>query len=156
MVRDNWPQTFSHEQKPRFKPDRFAEGAGRQPWKTRRERREGNCNAHLFLVRSLPCLICGVRGRSDPHHLRHGQAAKGRGVGMKAQDRFCVPLCRACHDSTHAIGSRRERGYFAEYGYEALAVADALWVNSGDLSRLHRVLLAHKLAASRELLMRRK
>lgn len=139
-----------------FRPDKFARNAGPQPWLKRREKREGNSNQHLFLIKRLPCLTCGVHGRSDPHHLRHGVAAKGRGVGMKAQDRYCVPLCRACHDAVHMIGSRRERGWFEDYGYQALALADALWVNSGDVSRMNRVLLAHKLAASRELVSRKR
>ena len=42
--REDWPQTFSYEQKSRFKPDRFAKGAGRQPWINRREKRIGNSN----------------------------------------------------------------------------------------------------------------
>ena len=157
MSRD-WPQdpTMVLKRYGNFKPDRFAESAGRQPWANRREKREGNSNRHLFLVKSLPCLICGVVGPSDPHHLRHDLAAKERGVGQKATDRWTLPLCRNCHGDVHALGSRREREWFEDHGYQALALADALWVNSGDLSRLHRVLLAHKLAASRELLMRRK
>ena len=95
-------------------------------------------------------------GPNDPHHLRYGEAAKERSIGRKSTDRRVIPLCRVHHDAAHALGSRRERAYFAEWGYEALAVSEALWLNSGDLSRMNRVLLAHKLAASRELLMRKK
>lgn len=152
-----WPADLNNlrRQYGNFRPDKFAKNAGRQPWLKRREQREGNSNQHLFLVRQLPCLLCGAKAPSDPHHLRHGIALKHRGVGMKSPDRFCVPLCRSCHDGVHALGSRRERGHFNEHGYEALAVADALWINSGDVARMARVLLAHNLLASNAVLERR-
>ena len=154
VSRENWPQTLNKPQLANFRPDRFAKNAGPQPWRTRRELRVGNSNAHLDLIRQLPCTLCERHGESDPHHLRFRAAAKERGVGMKATDRWSVPVCRRCHDEIHALGSRREEGLFRERGFNALALAHALWANTGALPRMNRVLLAHKLAAVREQLRR--
>lgn len=46
---------------------------------------------YLAFVRARPCCSCGTAGPSDPHH--DGE----RGVGQKADDYACVPLCRRCH-----------------------------------------------------------
>lgn len=136
-------------------PDRFTKNAGRQPWVNRREKRLGNSNAHLYLVRQMQCSVCHRHTDIHAHHLRSGAAAKRRGVGMKSPDMFAVPLCAPHHEDIHHYGSRREVGWFAEYAINPHLLADALWHNTGDIARLNRVLLAHKLAASRELLRRR-
>lgn len=47
---------------------------------------------YLAFVRKRACCSCGIGGPSDPHH--HGP----RGVGQKADDLRCVPLCRPCHE----------------------------------------------------------
>lgn len=46
---------------------------------------------YLAFVRARACCSCGLPGPSDPHH------AGERGVGQKADDYSCVPLCRRCH-----------------------------------------------------------
>ncbi len=48
--------------------------------------------SYLAFVRPLPCCHCHASGPSDPHHWGE------RGVGQKAADFSCVPLCRVCHD----------------------------------------------------------
>lgn len=52
----------------------------------------------LDFVRSMACCVCCAPAPSDPHHYgRHG-------MGQKADDRTCVPLCRKDHDDFHAHG----------------------------------------------------
>lgn len=126
-----------------FKPDRYQARPPR--WKTRKELREGNSREHLALIRQLPCCICGTKGTRaiHAHHLRSEAAARTRGVGMKAPDSMTVPLCWLHHDELHALGSRREVQWFKDQcEINPHALADSLWNNTGDLTRLHRVLQA--------------
>ncbi len=46
---------------------------------------------YLAFVRARECCSCSAPGPSDPHH------TGSRGVGQKADDYSCVPLCRRCH-----------------------------------------------------------
>ncbi|MEQ1963419.1 DUF968 domain-containing protein [Xenorhabdus khoisanae] len=51
----------------------------------------------LQWVKSQSCVGC-QRPADDPHHIiGHGQG----GMGTKAHDLFCLPLCRECHDELH-------------------------------------------------------
>jgi hypothetical protein len=64
----------------------------------------------------------------DPHHLKSGPAKAERGIGMKATDRFLVPLCRICHSAVERVGSRREFEWFAANSIdEPYQMAYALW-----------------------------
>jgi hypothetical protein len=80
-----------------------------------REKRVGVCRDYLALIRSLPSCVSGGRP-VDPHHLTGGPAAHERGVGMKATDKWCVPLTRDEHNDLHQVGSRLEREWFANRG----------------------------------------
>lgn len=56
---------------------------------------------YLAFVKSLPCLICGVRP-VDADHL------KSRGWGeAKRVDYFCIPLCRLHHSERGQIGDQK-------------------------------------------------
>lgn len=108
------------------------------------ERREGNSEKHKLLIRLLPCCASGKRAPSDPHHLLSGPAGKERGVGMKATDRWLVPLSREKHDELHRLGARREQAWFAEHGIaDVYELANALWHATGDLKLMEKVLRAH-------------
>jgi hypothetical protein len=108
------------------------------------ERREGNSEAHLALIRRLPSCVSGVAGPCDPHHLRSAAALAERGVGMRATDRWAVPLTRAEHDELHRISSRLEEAWFRERGIDdVVELAAALWTNTGDLQRMWKVQQAH-------------
>ena len=50
-------------------------------------------------IREHLCLKCGV-AFTVAHHEGFGE----QGVGIKAPDSYCVPLCEACHDKVHNIG----------------------------------------------------
>jgi len=56
-------------------------------------------------IRTLPCVACGVEGRSEAAH-----TGTDGGMSMKASDYSCVPLCSDCHtqapDAYHRIGKR--------------------------------------------------
>jgi hypothetical protein len=108
------------------------------------ERREGNSEAHLALIRRLPSCVSGVAGPCDPHHLRSAAALLERGVGMRATDRWTVPLLRVEHDELHRISSRLEEAWFRERGIDdVIELAAALYANTGDLERMWKVQQAH-------------
>jgi hypothetical protein len=44
-------------------------------------------------VASLPCACCWKDGPSQAAHPNH----RGKGMGLKAPDCWCVPLCPECH-----------------------------------------------------------
>jgi len=77
--------------------------------------------AHLKLVASQPCLICG-RQPSDPHHLRFAQP---RAIGTKVSDEFTVPLCRGHHRQLHQAGN--EVAWWDDLKIDALEIAKGLW-----------------------------
>lgn len=61
-----------------------------------------------------PCYLRGVDGAGpciggvDPDHMGLDKGdTPGPGLGLKADDRTCVPMCRGHHDDRHA-----GRGYF--------------------------------------------
>jgi hypothetical protein len=138
----DWPQEFRkphvlNNQRPSLK-----ERAKRHV--SSQERREGNSKAHLELVRQLPSCVSGVAGPCDPHHLRSAAALAERGVGMRATDKFTVPLLRHEHDELHRISSRLEEAWFRERGIDdVIELAAALWTNTGDLERMWKVQQAH-------------
>jgi hypothetical protein len=90
-----------------------------------KEPRPGDSKAHRKFVASLPCCIpdCGARP-SDPHHLM-GDLKPG--MGLKAEDRWCVPLCAAKHHvpGVHAHGN--DLVYLMERGMDGKTLATELW-----------------------------
>ena len=97
------------------------------------------CEKHLKYVRQLPCCVCGMTGGVDPHHLR--SFAFGRGMGMKSDDKWTVPLCRKCHNDVHMVGTKEEPAWFFGLGIESSELADALWKASGCLQRMKKTLM---------------
>jgi hypothetical protein len=91
-----------------------------------KHKRPGDSIQHKRWVKSLPCMVTGLPA-DDPHHLCHGMI---RGMGLKAEDRWCVPLTRKIHDECHASGN--DDAYFASKGFDARAVASALWAMRDD------------------------
>jgi hypothetical protein len=89
--------------------------------------RPGMSAGHLAFIRRLPCCVCGREPGGEAHHLLR---VEGRGMGMKAADRWAVPLCRVHHQSLHDKGG--EEAWFAARGIDARALAERLWRVSGD------------------------
>lgn len=116
----------------------------RKPKPSAAEKREGNSERHLELIRRLPCCITGRTAPSDPHHLKFGLSHE-RGMGRKATDKWVLPLCREKHDELERLGSRREPGWFRDHGIDdPLALADALWRATGDIHRMARIIEASR------------
>jgi hypothetical protein len=104
-------------------------------------KRPGLSPDHLANIRQLPSCISG-KTPCDPHHLR---CAGGRGVSLKAEDRWAIPITREEHMAVHRFGSKREFLWFrAEHGINCLELARALWLNRGDLDAMRRVVAAHR------------
>ena len=87
--------------------------------------------AHLKLVASQPCLVCG-RQPSDPHHLRFAQP---RALGLKVSDEFTVPLCRGHHRELHQTGN--EKAWWEQRRIRVLEVARSLWEQSHQSTVRH-------------------
>jgi hypothetical protein len=138
----DWPKEIRGERVlANFRPS-LKDRARKKP--SAQERREGNSKDHLELVRQLPSCVSGVAGPCDPHHLKSGPAKAERGVQQKATDRWVVPLKRNEHDELERIASRYEEAWFKERGVDdVVELANALWVNTGDLERMLRVMQAH-------------
>ena len=121
---------------------------GKQPKEpSSRSERPGNSAMHLSLIRQMPCCVCLVSQPAaiiDPHHLRGGEAAAERGVGMRASDKWAVPLCRIHHDALHRIASGREKQWFYDGGVDPYDLAVALWSGTGDLERMVNILIAQR------------
>lgn len=96
----------------------------------RRPRRHDN--RHLKFVSERPCIVCG-RMPCDPAHIKMPDARISKPVssnlGMKADDRFTLPLCRMHHDQQHNMP---EREFWQLYHTDAILLALALYSISGD------------------------
>jgi hypothetical protein len=61
--------------------------------------------AYLAWIREMACIGCGIEGRSEAAH-----TGTDGGMGQKASDYSCVPLCSNCHtqaaEAYHRIGKR--------------------------------------------------
>ena len=121
---------------PRFKAPR---NPNRPRAKTARERRDGMSAEYLDKIRKLPSCI-SWQSPVEAHHLRIKQE---RGVGMRATDKWAVPLTPAEHRSLHRVGSRLESEWFRKRGIDCYGLAASLWSNKHDLQAMYRVLLVH-------------
>ena len=117
--------------------------------RAKRAAREDNSLAHLALVRQLWCCLGHERQNIDCHHLQAGPARQWRGFGMKSPDRWVVPLVRWRHEELHRLGSRHEFEFFMSQGINPYNLAWALWINTGNLATMGRVLVAQQLDGTR-------
>ena len=123
--------TTRFKQKPRGKkPNRASQRYGMSP-------------EHLKLIRQLPSCISGG-SPCDPHHLRFGKAGKERGIGLKATDKWAIPLTRSEHIGVHKVGSKMEAIYFENLGVHAERLAKELWNATGDLDQMVSIVKAHR------------
>ncbi len=49
----------------------------------------------LKQIRQVPCCSCFAPPPSDACHANWGEF--GKGMGLKADDEYTIPLCRSCH-----------------------------------------------------------
>jgi len=88
--------------------------------------------SHLKIIANLPCVVCG----RNPSHAHHIQFAQPRALGRKVGDEYTIPLCVIHHRQLHDAGNERE--WWRRQQIDPLKVADALWRENLDLSRLNR------------------
>lgn len=99
------------------------------PGKKKRPRTQAQ--DHLRFLRSMPCLITGLRP-VEVAHIRFAAPSYGkRSVGMaeKPDDRWTVPLDPGKHREQHSMG---EVEFWIKHGIDPIPVALALWGASGD------------------------
>lgn len=138
---NDWPQELRKERVyGNFKPPRRE----RMKKKERAaDKRPGMSEAHLSLIRKMPCCVTLRVPAGEAHHLKAGTGE--RGMGLRSTDRWAVPVCRSVHDEIERIGSRNEVSWFRDHGIEdPIELAAALWANTGDLPRMIAVLMAHR------------
>ena len=84
---------------------------------------------HLEYVGCLSCVCCG-RSPVVCHHLigNYGKDGPVRGWGLRAGDKFTIPMCDSCHRSLHNDGN--EQRYLAQFSVDGLAMAAKLWSES--------------------------
>ena len=87
----------------------------------------------MALIRQLPSCLLGSDPPNDPHHLR---IKAERGMGMRATDRWAIPLSRYEHNLCHCIGSKHEEAWFRSKGVNAIRLANELWEATGDLEAM--------------------
>jgi hypothetical protein len=121
----------------------------------KRAQRAGNSDDHLAHIRRLPCLLCWIDenkivGPSDPHHLKSGPAASERGAGMRATDKWAVPLCRQCHEDVEPTATVEQRRFKMSGIDEPWEVAAALWRVTGDRDRMTNILATHAMEARKK------
>ena len=154
MKRDDYPQNVRYGREPvlaNFPQTALERTVASHPADRRRSVRKlraGMSEAHLALIRSLPCCVSAIsRGKVDVHHLKGGPAIYERGVGMKSTDRWGVPLDLHAHRyDLEMLGSRNELAWFMQEAcLNPYALAKALWCATGDAQRMGRVILHHKL-----------
>jgi hypothetical protein len=94
-----------------------------------REPRQKN-DKHLKFIRCLSCVVCANNICTEAAHVK--MAAPGKrnvGIGEKADDKWTVPLCGACHRKQHAWG---EREFWETVCIKPLQLAADLFAVSGD------------------------
>lgn len=90
---------------------------------------------YLAFVRTLPCVVTGTRVNIQAAHISFPNAPLGhygRAKGLKASDRWVLPLSADEHARQHAMN---EREYWTAVGIDPHVLAltiHGLWVELGD------------------------
>lgn len=83
----------------------------------------------LEKIRSLPCCQCGASPRSQAAHSNFMCHGKGRGI--KADDKYTIPLCHKCHGDLDQNLSQQTRQQQQEWFNKKLSFIDKVL---GDMS----------------------
>jgi hypothetical protein len=77
-------------------------------------------------IRSLPCAACGLTPGGQAAH-----TGTDRGIGQKASDYSCIPLCADCHiyrtDAYHRIGRKDFERTFDLHCAQLVRRLNRLW-----------------------------
>jgi hypothetical protein len=131
---------------PNFKPTLSERADAKRGRKSAQLRRDGNCEKHLALLRLCPCAITLKMPAGEVHHLKSGAARDSRGVGMRAEDKWGIPLEHFTHMDLERYGSRREYEYLAARGlHDPCGLAAALWeCATKTVEAYTAIILAHR------------
>lgn len=69
----------------------------------------------LTQIRALPCVRCQAPPPSQACHANWGEF--GKGMGIKADDEYTIPLCHACHqwlDQYQEMSRGKAKDWFVE------------------------------------------
>ena len=100
---------------------------------------------HLRFIASLPCLICGIIGRTQAAHIRTGN---GAGAAHKSGDDCTLPLC-CSNIGTEGCHERQGKGehlFWFKYGgaKAATELAKKLYENTGDRAKCIGLMIRFK------------
>jgi len=109
--------------------------------------RPGMSEEHLALVRKLPCCITGRVPAGEAHHLK---ATGERGMGLRSTDRWAIPMAHDPHMEVERAGSRNELTWFKARGIDAIDLATSLWLATGDLPKMTKIVIAHRAGAGND------
>ena len=90
---------------------------------------------HLENIRKLPSCLSG----RTPCHAHHLRLTGERGVGMKATDRWAIPLTPEEHRDVHTVGSSKEEQWFYDRGLLCYILARRLWDKKDDFEAMERI-----------------
>lgn len=108
-----------------------------------RKERPGMSEGHLALVRKLPCTVCLKLPAGTVHHLKSNTGE--RGMAVRSTDQWGVPMCMLHHEEVERAGTKQEVAYFQKANLDPHELAKALWRNTGDLAKMTRLVLDHRL-----------
>lgn len=64
-------------------------------------------------------------------------------MGLRASDKWCVPLTRYEHDRVHMIPTKHEEAWFRAKGVDSRKLALELWEATGDLEKMKLIVAKH-------------
>lgn len=121
----------------------FRERGPKKPKKaTWRDERPGMSEAHLAMLRNMPCVVCHKAPAGTVHHLKAGTGE--RGMGVKSTDRWTLPMCFDDHETVERVGTRNENNHFRGLGIDSFTLAIALWGARGDEALIRKLILEHR------------
>ena len=74
---------------------------------------------YLKKLCEMPCMFCEIDPGGIAHHVRLGS---DKGMGMKASDKYAVPICKDCHDKCHT--GRGEKYFYERHGHSVEDMID--------------------------------
>lgn len=122
---------------------RRKEAKAARPRSPKADRGRVRDNPHLAFIRRLPCACCRKPGPNDAAHLRVADAARGKpytGKGVKPDDKWSSPLCRACHERQH---SGSEAAFWSALFIDPIILCKRLYAVSGDYDAGVAVILSY-------------
>ena len=81
-------------------------------------------NDRLKAIRKMICCKCGTDAPSQAAHSNFG--IHGKGKGIKADDRYTIPLCHKCHASLDQNLSQQTRQQQQEWFNRKLKFIDGV------------------------------